>query len=76
MDRSRIQELPAEESGSEVDVDRECGHLSVGQGELHPAVVQDLPIVILDVLKTLHCQRVNLFLKEIKVAEQSKIEFD
>ena len=65
MDRSRIQELPAEESGSEVDVDRECGHLGVGQGELHPAVVQNLPIVILDVLKTLHCQRVNLFLKEI-----------
>ena len=54
MDRSRVEELSAEESRPEVDVDGEGGHLRVGQGELNPAVVQDLPIVVLDMLKTLH----------------------
>ena len=54
MDRSRVEELSAEESRPEVDVDGEGCHLRVGQRELHPAVVQDLPIVVLDMLKTLH----------------------
>ena len=54
MDRSRVEELSAEESRPEVDVYGEGGNLGVGQWELHPAVVQDLPIVVLDMLKTLH----------------------
>ena len=54
MDRSRVEELSAEESRPEVDVDGEGGHLRVGQRELHPAVVQDLSIVVLNMLKTLH----------------------
>ena len=54
MDRSRVEELSAEESRPKVDVDGEGGHLRVGQRELHPAVVQDLSIVVLNMLKTLH----------------------
>ena len=51
---ARVEELSAEESGPEVKVDTEGGHLGVGQGELLPPEVEDLPVVLLDILKTLH----------------------
>ena len=54
MDRSRVEELSAEESRPEVDVDGEGGHLRVGQRELHPAVVEDLPVAVLQVLEGAH----------------------
>ena len=38
--------LPAEESGEEVQVDGKGGHLSIGDGELDPTVVQDFPNLI------------------------------
>ena len=51
---SGVEELSAEESGPEVKIDTEGGHLGVGQGELLPPEVEDLPVVFLDILKTLH----------------------
>ena len=57
----RVQELSAQQSGSEVEVDTEGRHLGVGQGELLPPEVEDLPIVFLNILKTLHWGNVSLF---------------
>ena len=50
----RVQELSAQQGGPKVEVDTEGRHLGVGQGELLPPEVEDLPVVFLNILKTLH----------------------
>ena len=54
LEGPRVQELSAQQGGPKVKVDTEGCHLGVGQGELLPPEVEDLPIVFLNILKTLH----------------------
>ena len=57
----RVEELSPQQGGPEVEVDTEGGHLGVGQGELLPPEVEDLPVVFLNILKTLHWGNVSLY---------------
>ena len=55
---SGVEKLSTKQSCKEIRVDREGGHLSVGQGELHPAIVEDASVTVLNILKS--CYKVGI----------------
>ena len=56
---SGVEKLSTKQSCKEIRVDREGGHLSVGQGKLHPAIVEDASVTVLNILKSCNKVRIN-----------------